>query len=100
MRFVLLFVALLSSGADAQAPSKHFLWTVEAPGGNTAYLVGSIHVLKPDAYPLPAAIDKAFAESKTLVEEVDLDEMSDPMLMMAALAKAMLADGKTLDQII
>jgi uncharacterized protein YbaP (TraB family) len=57
MRFVLLFVALLSSGIDAQAPAKHFLWRVEAPNTNTAYLVGSIHVLTPDAYPLPAAID-------------------------------------------
>jgi uncharacterized protein YbaP (TraB family) len=114
MRFVLLlaaFAGVLRLDREAPAlhdlaqdslrsPSKHFLWKVEAPGGNTAYLVGSIHVLTSDAYPLPAPIDKAFAESKTLVEEVDLDEMSDPMLMMAALAKAMLADGKTLDQII
>ena len=100
MRFVLLFVALLSAGAQAQAPQKHFLWKVEATGGNTAYLVGSIHVLTPDAYPLPAAIDQAFNESRTLVEEVDLDEMSDPLQMMAALSKAMLSDGKTLDQLV
>jgi uncharacterized protein YbaP (TraB family) len=100
MRFVLLFVALLSAGVHAQAPQKHFLWKVESPNGNTAFLVGSIHVLTPDAYPLPAAIDKAFSESKTLVEEVDLDEMNDPMLMMTALAKAMLADGRTLDQVV
>jgi uncharacterized protein YbaP (TraB family) len=100
MRFVLLFVALLSSGAAAQAPQKHFLWKVEAANGNSAYLVGSIHVLTPDAYPLPAPIDRAFNESKTLVEEVDLDEMSDPMMMMTALAKAMLGEGKTLDQLI
>ena len=100
MRFVLFFVALLSSGVHTQAPDKHFLWKVEAANGNAAYLVGSIHVLTADAYPLPASIDKAFAASKTLVEEVDLDEMSDPMLMMAALAKAMLSDGKTLDQLI
>ena len=53
-----------------------------------------------DAYPLPAAIDKAFAESKTLLEEVDLDEMNDPMQMMAALSKAMLTSGQTLDQLI
>ena len=100
MRFVLLFVALLWSGANAQAPQKHFLWKVEAPSGNVAYLVGSIHVLTADAYPLPAAIDKAFSDSKTLVEEVDLDEMSDPLMMMSALTKAMLADGKTLDQVV
>jgi hypothetical protein len=100
MRFVLLFVALLSSGVPAQAPQKHFLWKVEAPNGHAAYLVGSIHVLTADAYPLPAAIDKVFAESKTLVEEVNLDEMSDPTMMMTALSKAMLTDGRTLDQLI
>jgi hypothetical protein len=61
-------------------------------------LLGSLHVLTEDAYPLPPAINKAFAESKTLVEEADPDEMNDPMQMMAALAKAMLVDGRTLDQ--
>ena len=57
-------------------------------------------MLTPDYYPLAPAIEKAFAESTTLVEEVDIDEMSDPMQMMAALAKAMLTDGRTLDQLI
>jgi uncharacterized protein YbaP (TraB family) len=100
MRFVLFFVAFLFSGLNAQVPQKHFLWKVEASNGNAAYLVGSIHVLTADAYPLPAAIDKVFAESKTLVEEVDLDEMSDPTMMMAALSKAMLTGGQTLDQLV
>ena len=100
MRVVLLFIGLLSSAVYAQPPQKHFLWKVEAPNGNTAYLLGSIHVLTADAYPLPAEIDKAFAASRTLVEEVNLDEMSDPTMMMAALSKAMLTDGRTLDQLI
>jgi uncharacterized protein YbaP (TraB family) len=100
MRFIVFFLALVTAGASAQTPGRHFLWKVEAPGGATAYLLGSLHVLAADSYPLPAAIDKAFSESKTLVEEVDLDEMSDPTAMMAALAKAMLSDGQTLDQLI
>ena len=100
MRFVLAFLAVLSTNVSAQTPTKHFLWKVEAPSGATAYLLGSLHVLTADAYPLPATIDKAFAESKTLVEEVDLDEMNDPMLMMAALSKAMLTGGETLDQLV
>ena len=49
---------------------------------------------------MPSPIEKAFAESRTLVEELDLDEMNDPTQMMAALAKAMLTDGRTLDQLI
>jgi uncharacterized protein YbaP (TraB family) len=114
MRSVLLFVALFGAAfpLDREAPAlddlaqdslrsqKHFLWKVEAANGNAAYLVGSIHVLTADAYPLPAAIDQVFAESKTLVEEVNLDEMSDPAMMMSALSKAMLTDGKTLDQLV
>lgn len=93
-------VLVLCASLSAQAPQKHFLWKVEDAKGGSAYLLGSLHVLSADAYPLPAAIDKAFAESRTLVEEVDLDEMNDPMQMMAALAKAMLTGGQTLDQLV
>ncbi len=93
--------AVLASGvAAAQDGKKHFLWRVEGPGASVAYLLGSLHVLSPEFYPLSAEINKAFASSKTLVEEVDFDEMSDPAQMMNALGKAMLADGRTLDQMV
>ncbi len=81
-------------------PGKNFLWKIEGEGGATAYLLGSLHVLTPEWYPLSPAINQAFADSKTLVEEVDIDEASDPTAMIAALAKAMLSDGKTLDQVV
>jgi hypothetical protein len=100
MRFVAIAILVLLASLPVQAQGKHFLWKVEAPGGAVAYLLGSLHVLAADSYPLPAAIEKAFADSRTLVEEVDLDEISDPLAMMGALAKAMLTDGQTLDKII
>ena len=100
MRIIAIAIVAVLAILPVQAQGKHFLWKVEAPGGAVAYLLGSLHVLAADSYPLPAAIEKAFAESKTLVEEVDLDEISDPMAMMGALAKAMLTDGQTLDKII
>lgn len=96
---IVLFV-FVTTPAFAQKTGNQFMWKVEGPNGSTAYLLGSLHVLTPDFYPLSAAINKAFSESKTLVEEVDIDEMSDPMMMMAALSKAMLTDGRTLDQVI
>ena len=96
----ILAIAFASTPVFGQKPGNQFMWKVEGPGGSSAYLLGSLHVLTADFYPLHATINKAFAESKTLVEEIDLDEASDPMLMMAALAKAMLTDGRTLDQII
>ena len=93
--------AVLAGGvATAQDAKKHFLWKVEGPGASVAYLLGSLHVLTPEFYPLSADINKAFAASRTLVEELDLDEMNDPAQMMNALSKAMLTDGRTLDQIV
>ena len=98
---VALAAVLLASGAaSAQAGQKHFLWKVEGPGASVAYLLGSLHVLTPEFYPLSSEINKAFAASKTLVEEVDFDEMNDPAQMINALAKAMLTDGRTLEQIV
>lgn len=97
---VLLALSLIGGATSAQTSKKHFLWKVEGPTGAVAYLLGSMHVLTPDFYPLSPEIEKAFAASKTLVEEVDLDELSDPAQMMAALAKAMLTDGRTLEQAI
>ncbi len=86
--------------AFAQDTTKHFLWKVEGPGTAVAYLLGSLHMLTPEFYPLSAEINKAFSASKTLVEEVDFDEMNDPAQMMNALGKAMLTDGRTLEQLV
>lgn len=95
----ILVVLLASPAGLAQNTGRHFLWKVEGEG-SSAYLLGSLHVLTADFYPLSATINKAFTESQTLVEEVDIDETSDPMVMMAALSKAMLTGGQTLDQVV
>jgi uncharacterized protein YbaP (TraB family) len=43
--------ALVVAPIGAQAPAKHFLWSVNAPGAPPTYLMGSIHVLTADYYP-------------------------------------------------
>jgi uncharacterized protein YbaP (TraB family) len=91
---------LLAAPAIHGQAGKNFLWKVEDKNGSVAYLLGSLHVLTPEWYPLNNTINKAFADSKLLIEEVDIDETNDPAVMMAALAKAMLTDGKTLDQMV
>ena len=98
-RVTAVILALLLSLPLSAQTGKSFLWKVEG-GGGSAYLLGSLHVLTQESYPLNATINKAFGESKVLVEEVDIDETSDPAQMMSALMKAMLTDGKTLDQVI
>src|SRR3712207_4917393 len=46
--------------ADRQAGNS-FLWkaTSDGGGGNTVYLLGSIHVAREDFYPLPEEIERA-----------------------------------------
>jgi uncharacterized protein YbaP (TraB family) len=85
---------------SAQAPKRTFLWAIKTPGAPSIYLMGSLHALTPDYYPLNAATERAFAESKVLIEEVDIDELTNPAAAMTLVGKAMLADGRTLDQLI
>ena len=57
--------ALLAGTAAGVAPAqttpaaRGFVWSVERDG-RTSWLVGSLHVLTKDAYPLPGSMDKAF----------------------------------------
>ena len=67
----------------AQEPARHFLWTVRGEGPTVAYLVGSLHVLTPDFYPLPEPFERALEASGTLVEEIDLAEMESPATITA-----------------
>jgi hypothetical protein len=96
----IVLVWCATASVVAQGGQKHFLWKVEGPGASTAFLLGSLHVLTPDYYPLSPTINQAFAASRTLIEEVDLDEMRDPTQMMAAMSKAMLTDGRSLEQLV
>jgi uncharacterized protein YbaP (TraB family) len=98
-RFAAVIVLLLLAATNIQGQARNFMWKVEGQGGS-AYLLGSLHVLTEESYPLNPAINKAFAESKVLVEEIDIAEASDPAQMMSALTKAMLTGGQTLDKVI
>jgi len=78
--FLIALVCLafsLPGRADAgrtDAGPLHALWEVHGKH-NTVYLLGSIHVLRPSDYPLAPAVLKAYADSKSLVMEINLAEM-------------------------
>jgi hypothetical protein len=97
---VLLAWLLVVPGGAAQPSAKHFLWSVTNSGGAVAHLVGSLHVLTPDFYPLAAEIEQAFTASKVLVEEVDLDETGDPTSFVPMMAKAVFNDGGSLERVV
>lgn len=72
----LLFILGISlvEAESAPASSECFLWKAES-GATTVYLLGSLHMCKPELYPLDAAIEAAYGASDTVVVEVDI---SDP----------------------
>lgn len=71
-RSIRLFAILVLSGvgaaqrlADVYQPT---LWKLSS-ASNSIYLLGSVHVGTPDMYPLPKAIENAFAASPVLLVE-------------------------------
>jgi uncharacterized protein YbaP (TraB family) len=73
------------------------MWRAER-GGTTLYLLGSIHALKEDAYPLPSVIDDAFAEVEVAVFEIDLDDMTTAAIKM--MTAGSLDPGTRLEQVV
>jgi uncharacterized protein YbaP (TraB family) len=53
---------------------KNFMWEVQG-GKNKAYLLGSIHTMPKDVYPLDEKIESAFQESDKLVVEVNTNKL-------------------------
>jgi uncharacterized protein YbaP (TraB family) len=94
-------VAAQTSGARlpvaAAAPQeKGFMWRIERDG-RIGWLVGSIHVLTPDYYPLPATMEKAFMRSVTLMEEVDQRELATPEFASLVYQKGFYQSNHTLE---
>jgi len=86
------------AAAPVENGGKSFIWRA-TKGTGAIYLVGSIHVLSQDYYPLSPALENAFKDSNLLVEEVDFGEMMNPMSQMTLLQRGMLPAGKTLDTV-
>src|SRR3954468_19415342 len=71
-----IITALIAAGslAPAAAQTHSFLWKA-TKGSSLVYLVGSVHLLTKDFYPLSPALEAAYKDSTLLVEEVDMGEM-------------------------
>ena len=91
----LLAVAFCLVWAPLLQGQKLCFWKV-AGESNTVYLLGSIHFLKEDFYPLPKPIESAFEQAQTVVFETDLGQMEDPQTQMKMLMMGACPPGKTL----
>ena len=97
LRSVAIAIALLVVATAAHA--KTFAWKVTGKGG-VVYLVGSVHLLSKDFYPLNPAIEAAYRDADLLVEEVDMADMLDPTAQMGFLTRGMLPSATPLDKVI
>lgn len=91
----LLSALLLAFGVQttaAQGPV--FLWKVTSNAGEV-YLLGSIHLAKPDMYPLDTRIEEAFRASENVVVEVDIGKGNAQQQQALALQMGVYSDGTT-----
>jgi uncharacterized protein YbaP (TraB family) len=88
--FSMLFVSSLSfAGSPVWKVTKDNSWL---------YIGGTVHVLGESDYPLPAAFDKAYAQSKILVFETDIQAMQSPEFQQKMMAIMPYSDGGSLKQ--
>ncbi|HEY7714464.1 MAG TPA: TraB/GumN family protein [Candidatus Binatia bacterium] len=94
---LLLLLAWSAGGRSLEAQEKSLLWKV-SQDGKSIFLLGSIHYLREENYPLNQAILDTFDASKRLVLEIDLNQTSPGAAQRVVLEKAIYRDGSTLAQ--
>ncbi len=95
---IFLFAILsLAVSVDLAAQDKSSLWRVST-GADSIYVLGSIHYLRAENYPLKKAVMDAFDQSKRLVLEIDLNAVSPEAAQRLTMEKAIYHDGTTLPQ--
>ncbi len=91
---------IMAAGRVAPQSTGHLvsMWQING-ASNRIYLLGSVHVLRQQDYPIPTAIEKAYQDAEILIMEIDVDDL-DP-IEMAGMVKELgvIKDGSTLQEI-
>ena len=69
-----LIVTFICTTYTFSYAQKSFLWRVQSKR-STVYILGSIHLLKKDIYPLSRTIENAFEKSDFLAVEADINDI-------------------------
>lgn len=93
----LLTVLLLVLTLNAEAKAN-FLWKVTGvKNASDAYLLGSIHVVPDEVYPLSPLIEKAFENADHLVVEADMNNLDQGKVQTLTMQKGLYMDGTNLE---
>lgn len=96
-RIACLVLALVVCSPVAADNEAHpvTLWRAEGVS-NSVYLLGSIHLLREEDHPLPAAIDLAYEDADVLIMELDMDDIDSMAAQQLFNQNGVLRDGTTL----
>lgn len=100
-RIALALVIVLGLGRPAYADDaaipggKCFLWKLTSPT-NTVYLLGSVHAMAEEDYPLAPEIEQAFAQSRALVVEMDITRIDKEKMQKLVVERGMYPAGQSL----
>jgi len=98
LSLLFLFVCLWTFLNPGYAPAKaknNLLWSFET-GKNTIYLLGSLHVLRGDSFPLSKEIEEAYSDCTKVVFETNPEGVNDPAFQAQVMAQGLYAEGQTL----
>jgi len=87
LRRSIAWVAAAFTTAAAADPAA---WSIVGANGNEVVLLGSVHYLRAEDYPLPPRVERLYAAADRLVMEIDLDDIDPRELQSQLLAAAML----------
>jgi uncharacterized protein YbaP (TraB family) len=93
-----LALCCLAAAAGSDTP-LHSLWALHGKH-NTVYVLGSIHTLRAGDYPLAPAVMNAYRDSKSLVMEINLDELDSAEVQSEMMQGATLPPGRSLSEIL
>jgi len=96
--FAFVSVTWAKDATNATA-AKHSAWKVQGEKCSV-YLLGSVHVLKEEHYPLPAVFENAFSNASIVVFETDIGVMLKPETQLKLMTKAQLPEGQTLKNVL
>jgi len=94
-RFIAVLLLVMLSCSQAFAASS--VWKAQK-GDSVIYLGGTCHLLRESDYPLPTEFEKAYKAAEVVVFETDIARLNDPATQQKLLAKAMYADGSTIER--
>ncbi len=92
-----IFLSSLYARNQGTNPEKIFLWQLDYQT-NKSYILGSVHFLKKEMYPLPIKIEEAFEQSDVLVVEADISDANMSRFLRLTMEKGMYTGEETLKQ--